>query len=175
MAVKNEKSEYTMYRGRPLVRSGRTIYYGDPGQDYVVLMNIVSTTKDGDDDMADKIVVQCMATDPTINPKDRIVKRARTRWSLPGSADCHPSGWIATTDCITKAPLVFQRGFLLGMACIIGQSKAYEGMIDLVHSRIIKAAHLFSRRRCLSMVPSAPAVQLNPWKGHTHLKADRCV
>ena len=28
MAVKNEKSEYTMYRGRPLVRSGRTIYYG---------------------------------------------------------------------------------------------------------------------------------------------------
>lgn len=60
----------------PWCASGRTIYYGDPGQDYVVLMNIVSTTKDGDDDMADKIVVQCMATDPTINPKDRIVKHA---------------------------------------------------------------------------------------------------
>ena len=42
MAVKNEKSEYTMYRGRPLVRSGRTIYYGDPGQDYVVLMTLHS-------------------------------------------------------------------------------------------------------------------------------------
>ena len=42
MAVKNEKSEYTMYRGRPLVRSGHTIYYGDPGQDYVVLMTLHS-------------------------------------------------------------------------------------------------------------------------------------
>ena len=83
MAVKNEKSEYTMYRGRPLVRSGRTIYYGDPGQDYVVLMNIVSTVKDGDEELANKIVVQCMATDPTINPKDRIVKRAEREGLYP--------------------------------------------------------------------------------------------
>ena len=83
MAVKSEKSEYTMYRGRPLVRSGHTIYYGDPGQDYVVLMNIVSTVKDGDEELANKIVVQCMATDPTINPKDRIVKRAEREGLYP--------------------------------------------------------------------------------------------
>ncbi len=76
MADKNTKSEYTMYRGRPLVRNGRTIYYGDPGQDFVALLNIVATEKDSEDDLASKVIVQCMATDPTLSPKDRITKRA---------------------------------------------------------------------------------------------------
>ena len=55
----------------------------DENQDYVVLMNIVSTVKDGDEELANKIVVQCMATDPTINPKDRIVKRAEREGLYP--------------------------------------------------------------------------------------------
>ena len=76
MAEKTEKSKYTMYRGRPLVRSGRTIYYGDAADKFVALLNIVGTEKDGDDEIATKVIIQCMATDPTLNPKDRINKRA---------------------------------------------------------------------------------------------------
>ena len=58
MAEKKEKTEYTTYRGRPLVRSGRTIYYGDPGQNFVALLNIVATEKDGEDELASKVIVQ---------------------------------------------------------------------------------------------------------------------
>ena len=76
MAEKTEKSKYTMYRGRPLVRSCRTIYYGDAADKFVALLNIVGTEKDGDDEIATKVIIQCMATDPTLNPKDRITKRA---------------------------------------------------------------------------------------------------
>ncbi|MBS4786382.1 MAG: hypothetical protein KH009_09795 [Clostridiales bacterium] len=83
MAEKKEKTEYTTYRGRPLVRSGRTIYYGDPGQNFVALLNIVATEKDGEDELASKVIVQCMATDPTLSPKDRIVKRAEREGLYP--------------------------------------------------------------------------------------------
>ena len=49
----------------------------------VIPVRIMSTVKDGDEELANKIVVQCMATDPTINPKDRIVKRAEREGLYP--------------------------------------------------------------------------------------------
>ena len=34
-----------MYKGKPLVRSGRTLYYGDPSEAYVAMLQIFSAHK----------------------------------------------------------------------------------------------------------------------------------
>ena len=33
-----EKKEFLTYKGKPLVRQGNTIYYGDMADDYVIMM-----------------------------------------------------------------------------------------------------------------------------------------
>lgn len=71
------KQEMLSYKGRPLVRSGKTLYYGDPGEAYVAVLNIMATEKDdAGDEFATKVIIQHMATDASLSPKDRILKRA---------------------------------------------------------------------------------------------------
>ena len=64
------------YKGRPLVRSKNEIYYGDMGDAYVVFMQILSTKKEGDEDLPDKIMLMLLNTDTSLSPKDRIAKQS---------------------------------------------------------------------------------------------------
>lgn len=69
--------EVLMYKGKPLVRSGNTIYYGYMDQPYVAIMQIKSTRELQGEEVADKVVVQLFRTDPSITRlKDKIVKSA---------------------------------------------------------------------------------------------------
>ena len=68
--------EFLTYKGRPLVRKGNEIYYGDMAEKYVILMQIITTKKDGDLDIADKVLVQLLSTDSDLRPKDRIIKKS---------------------------------------------------------------------------------------------------
>lgn len=63
-----------MYKGRPLVRCGDEIYYGNMKEPYVIRMNIKSKTNVNGLDVADKVSVQLMATDPELSPRKRILK-----------------------------------------------------------------------------------------------------
>ena len=71
-----EKNDFLMYKGRPLVRKDNVIYYGDMGDKYVIMMQILSTKTVGGDEIADKVSVQLMLTDPEIRAKDKIVKKS---------------------------------------------------------------------------------------------------
>ena len=68
--------KYLMYKGRPLVRQGKTIYYGRMADPYVVMMQITSSEKNGDLDISNKVIVQLMSTDTTLDPKDMFIKRS---------------------------------------------------------------------------------------------------
>ncbi len=68
------EKEFFEYKGKPLVRSGSTIYYGDMADPYVVMMQIQSLKKENDVEVPDRVLVQLMATDPKTLPKD-IVKK----------------------------------------------------------------------------------------------------
>ena len=46
---------------------------------YVVMLNVLSHTKEGDLDLADNVTVQLMHTDPTMNPMDIVVKKAEKK------------------------------------------------------------------------------------------------
>ena len=71
-----ENTPFLMYKGRPLVRSGNTLYYGSMAEKYVIVMQILSTKDEHDMKMAEKIQIQLMLTDPEVRMKDRIVKKS---------------------------------------------------------------------------------------------------
>ena len=71
-----KKSEFLMYKGRPLVRNGKTIYYGYMSDPYVVIMQITSTREVKGVEVAGRVVVQLVRTDPEVRMKDKIVKKA---------------------------------------------------------------------------------------------------
>ena len=74
--MSDKKEKYLMYKGKPLVRSGNTVYYGDMSDPYVILMQISSTHPGYDMDMAEKISIQLLATDTNLRPKERIVRKS---------------------------------------------------------------------------------------------------
>lgn len=75
--------KFFSYKGKPLVRKGDTLYYGDMSDAYVVMLNIHNTTKEHDLDMAGDVTVQLMATDPTISPLESIIKRGEKKGFYP--------------------------------------------------------------------------------------------
>lgn len=74
--TKKEATPFLMYKGRPLVRSGNMLYYGSMAEDFVIVMQILTTKNEHDMTMAEKIQIQLMATDPEIRMKDRIIKKS---------------------------------------------------------------------------------------------------
>ena len=69
-----EKQDFLTYKNRPLVRSGNTIYYGNMTDKFVIKMDIKSTKKQDDLDIADKVAVSLVHTDDNMSPKDRVIK-----------------------------------------------------------------------------------------------------
>jgi len=74
--MSDKKEKFLMYKGKPLVRSGNTLYYGDMSDPYVILMQITSTQPGYDMDMAQKISIQLLATDTNLRPKERIIRKS---------------------------------------------------------------------------------------------------
>ena len=70
----SEAAATLTYKGKPLVRCGSTIYYGDMADKFVIKMEIKNTKKIGDIDAADKVSVQLLTTDPNVRPKKQILK-----------------------------------------------------------------------------------------------------
>ncbi len=66
--------EFFSYKGYPLVRNGRHIYYGNMSDESVVMMTILSSHKVNDLEVADKIKVQLMLTAPDVDASKMILK-----------------------------------------------------------------------------------------------------
>ena len=64
------------YKGRPLMRKDKIIYYGSMADSHIVMLQILETKKVGEHDVASKVSVQLQLTDPTAKSRDRIVKKS---------------------------------------------------------------------------------------------------
>ena len=73
MAAKNG-SEFLTYKGRPLVRCGDTIYYGSMTEKFVIKLEIKSKKKVLDMEVADRVSIKLMATDPDSSVRKQVVK-----------------------------------------------------------------------------------------------------
>ena len=63
------------YKGRPLMRKDNLIYYGSMADSHIVQLQIVDYKKVGDTDVANKVSIQLMLTDPNIKGRAQIVKK----------------------------------------------------------------------------------------------------
>jgi len=74
-----ETTTFLSYKNKPLVRNGNTLYYGSMGDKYVIMLQIL-TSKDLDGlEVAEKVSVQLINTDPYIRPHDRIVNKTEKK------------------------------------------------------------------------------------------------
>lgn len=73
------EKRFLEYKEKPMVRNGNTIYYGNMADEYVVMLQIMSTRTEGELEIADKVVVQLMSTDADIKIKDRVIKKSEKK------------------------------------------------------------------------------------------------
>ena len=67
------------YKGKPLVRQGRFLFYGNPDDPYILFMNILDTRKVGDLEVATRVLVQIQDTDDEKMFNDKILKQCEKR------------------------------------------------------------------------------------------------
>ena len=79
MAAKKDQKEFLTYKDRPLVRCGNTLYYGSMSDKYVVMFQILTTKDLGGLNVADKVSVQLINTDPDVRPHDRIAQKTEKK------------------------------------------------------------------------------------------------
>jgi len=63
------------YKGRPLRRKDNLIYYGSMAEKYIIMLQVLSSQKVDDLDVATKVSVQLQLTDPDLKSRDRVVKK----------------------------------------------------------------------------------------------------
>lgn len=71
----NNKTAFPLYyRGKPLVRSGNTIFFGDMKDPYVIKLQIKSKENSNNLDCATKVAIQLLSTDTEISARKQIIK-----------------------------------------------------------------------------------------------------
>lgn len=63
-------ADFLTYKGKPLVRKGNTVYFGDMSDTHIVRLTILSQQND----IADTIKIELMLSDTGLKDKDRIKK-----------------------------------------------------------------------------------------------------
>ena len=64
------------YKGHPLRRKDNLIYYGSMADKYIIMIQVMSTAKEGDLSVANKVHLQLQLTDPDLKSRDRVVKKS---------------------------------------------------------------------------------------------------
>lgn len=66
---------FLMYKGRPLVREGNTLIYGNLEDEYVLRLIVMNETEFNGKSVPDKIIVQITKTDKSLSDGEKIVKQ----------------------------------------------------------------------------------------------------
>ncbi len=72
--MSNEEKKYFEFKGKPFIRRGDVLFYGDPKEKYLVKFIIKNHGKAGEKDVADAVTVQLITN--TFGEKDRVIKQA---------------------------------------------------------------------------------------------------
>ncbi len=71
-----EQNSVLTYKGHPLRRKDNLIYYGSMADKYIVMIQVMSTAKEGNLELANKVHLQLQLTDPDLKSRDRVVKKS---------------------------------------------------------------------------------------------------
>ncbi len=70
-----KKQTLPTFKGKPLVRSGNVLYYGDPSEKYIAMMQVLTNKSFEDATLSDRVSVQILSTDETVHTSQRVIKR----------------------------------------------------------------------------------------------------
>ena len=73
------EKEFFTFKGKPLVRCGDEIYYGNMEDEYVIGLQIKSKREENGMEIADKVAVQLLCTDPDLSPRKQLVKTSEKK------------------------------------------------------------------------------------------------
>ena len=68
------ENRFLTYKDKPIVKCGKEIYYGEMSEPYVVRFNVLSTKKEGDDTIPEKVSVELLKSDTQLPEKERVSK-----------------------------------------------------------------------------------------------------
>lgn len=74
-----QAQKFPTYKGRPLVRCNDEIYYGNMEEPYVIRMQIKSKKEVNGLEIADKVAIQLLATDPDLSPRKQLIKTSEKK------------------------------------------------------------------------------------------------
>lgn len=68
-----------LYKGKPLIRQGNFLFYGNPDDKYILFMNVLETKKEGDLEVATRVLVQIQDTDDEKSFNEKVLKQCEKR------------------------------------------------------------------------------------------------
>ena len=74
MAKKAEEKKVTLYKNKPLVKQGNTVYLGYRDEEFMIEMQILDTATENGVEIAKNILIQLV--DNTKAGRDRVVRKA---------------------------------------------------------------------------------------------------
>ena len=74
--AETKKGEGLVYKNHPLRRVDNLIYYGTMADKYIIMMQVLSTKKEQDLDVATKVSIQLQLTEPDLKSRDRVIKKS---------------------------------------------------------------------------------------------------
>ena len=63
------------YKGHPLTRKKKIIYYGSTSDKYIIMMQILDSKQVKDLQVATRVAVQLQQTSPNVSRREKIVKK----------------------------------------------------------------------------------------------------
>ena len=75
MEKKAEEKKYFTYEGKPMVRRGDVIYYGDMKEKYIVIFTINSKKTVGDLEVADSVTIELSTNNG--HGKEKVIRKAK--------------------------------------------------------------------------------------------------
>lgn len=76
MATKKAKNEFLTYQGKPLLRDGNKIYYGDFAENYITVFTINETKDVGGLEVAADVTIQLLEKHGSDISTARVIKKA---------------------------------------------------------------------------------------------------
>ncbi|MCD7872611.1 MAG: hypothetical protein LUG21_04810 [Clostridiales bacterium] len=68
------KDTFLTYKGRPLVRCGNMLYYGNMTDPYVACLKVKSNKEFKDISLSETVSIQIISTNPDVSPKEKVIK-----------------------------------------------------------------------------------------------------
>lgn len=71
-----ENNTILQYKGLPMARCGNKIYYGDPSEKVILVLTILETKPEKEENVPSRVLVQIQSTDESLSPAQRILKES---------------------------------------------------------------------------------------------------